>query len=79
MTVTTQHPLDQLVQAVEAAKIARNAYLGKHDYQLVERRGVTYAVHPDYVTLFNSYYNASIKGGWFGEGYGSPTWAAITL
>lgn len=59
MTVTTSikhnHPLNQLVQAVEAAKTARNAYLGNHDYQLVERKGVTYAVHPDYVTLFNRY------------------------
>ena len=112
MTVTTQHPLDQLVAdcvvrqhtlvadcvvrqhtlvaAVEAAKTARNAYLDNHDYHLVERRGVTYAVqrscpsifdavHPDYVELFSTHYNASIKGGWFGEGYGSPTWAAIII
>lgn len=77
--MTTQHPLDQLVEAVVTAKMARNAYLDKHNYQLVKRKGVTYAVHPDYVTLFNRYYNASIKGGWFSEGYGSPTWAAITL
>lgn len=73
------HPLEALLEAAVDAQAAVANYFVDNNYELLERKGVAYAVHPEYVERFNSHYNGAIKGGWFGIACDSPAWAAIRL